>query len=77
MVHLKTMVTLPHFSGDFTPGSYELLLYLPDAMLNKTACALKGCDSSDFAIRFANENVWDVEPKPTGLNRLNARISIQ
>ena len=49
------------------PGEYDLLLHLPDA-----APSLR--DRPDFAVRFANPDVW--EPA-TGMNRLSENVAVR
>lgn len=47
-------------------GTYRLYLYLPDKY---SAIA----DKPDFAVRFANDNVWDEQ---SGMNDLNATVTV-
>lgn len=47
-------------------GTYELYLYLPDLSDKLSA-------DPRYAVRFANMDVWDAE---TGMNRLNATVTI-
>jgi hypothetical protein len=49
------------------PGAYDVLLHLPDA-----GAALQG--RPEFAVRFANEDVW--EPA-TGMNSLRRHVRIE
>jgi len=51
---------------DVPEGTYDLYLYLPDAYETIAGDAR-------FAVRFANENVWDAG---TGMNALNASVTI-
>lgn len=48
------------------PGTYSLYLHLPDAYQSIA-------DDPRFAIRLANQNVWDEQ---TGYNSLNAQVTI-
>ena len=52
--------------ADMPEGTYHLYLYLPDKYASLAA-------DPRFAVRFANEGVWDAE---TGLNDLGAEIAI-
>jgi hypothetical protein len=64
--------------ADVSAGSYDLYLYLPDAMLNRASCKEKNCDSADYAIRFANKDLWEMlDGKPTGLNSLKHRLIVE
>lgn len=47
-------------------GTYNLYLYMPDAYASLA-------DDPRYAVRFANTNVWDA---PTGLNNLNATVTV-
>jgi hypothetical protein len=47
-------------------GNYDLFLFLPDAAESLS-------QKSEYAIRFANENVWE---EATGYNNLNAAVKV-
>jgi hypothetical protein len=47
-------------------GTYELYLYLPDAYPSIAS-------NPAYAIRFANEGVWEAS---TGMNKLNATVTV-
>lgn len=61
---LEGVVKLP---SDIAAGTYELLLFMPDkySSLNKRP---------EYAIRLANENVWE---ESTGFNKLMASVKVQ
>ena len=61
---VETTVRLP---DKMVPGSYEMLLNLPDA-----APAISG--NPPFSIRLANQGVWE---ETTGYNRLNAQLTVK
>ena len=61
---VREQVTLPR---EMPAGAYELYLYMPDA-------SEKLASDSRYAVRFANENVWDAT---TGRNRLNATVQVE
>jgi len=48
-------------------GDYEVLLFLPDASPSLAA-------RPEYAIRFANENVWEEQ---TGYNNLGLKIHVE
>lgn len=52
---------------DMSAGTYDLFLYLPDAYESLS-------NRSEYAIRFANEDVWDAA---TGYNNLHASVVIR
>ena len=56
-------VTIPE---EITNGTYELYLYLPDISPSLS-------DDPRYAVRFANEDVWDAT---TGMNSLHASVSV-
>ena len=56
-VEITVRLQLP---ADVAPGAYDLALWLPDA-----AASLR--DDAHYAIRLANDGVWD---ETSGLNRL-------
>ena len=60
---IDEQVTIP---ADIPNGAYDLYLYLPDASPSIAA-------DPRYAVRFANENMWDEE---TGMNRLHATIQV-
>lgn len=60
---LRQAVALP---PSLPPGDYELLLHLPDP-----APSLR--DRSDYAIRLANDGLWEAG---TGYHRLNAGVTV-
>jgi hypothetical protein len=49
------------------PGEYDVLLYLPDA-------AGRLQDRPEYAVRFANDGVWEPD---TGMNRLATVVKVQ
>jgi len=49
------------------PGEYDVLLYLPDA-------AERLRDRPEYAVRFANDGVWEPD---TGMNRLSTVVKVQ
>ena len=52
--------------SDMPAGTYDLYLHLPDVYESIA-------DNPKYAIRFANENIWD---SSTGMNKLNATVTI-
>jgi len=54
-------------SSDMPAGTYELLLFLPDAYESIAK-------RPEYALRFANENMWE---ETTGYNNLQQVITIQ
>lgn len=60
---INEQVTLP---DDIADGTYQLYLHLPDAYSSIAS-------NPKFAIRFANEGVWNAS---TGMNSLQASITI-
>ena len=60
---VNEQVTIP---SDVPSGTYELYLYLPDAYSSIAS-------NPAYAIRFANNNVWEAS---TGMNKLNASVTI-
>ncbi len=54
-------------SHNIDPGSYELLLNLPDGYTSLAKRAV-------YSIRFANENLWEAE---SGYNKLNCTIRVE
>lgn len=54
-------------SSNISQGEYEVLLFLPDASSSLAARA-------EYAIRLANENVWEDE---TGYNKLGFKIRVE
>lgn len=63
VTNIDEYLTIP---ADVPAGTYQLYLAMPD-----TSSKLK--DDPRFAIRFANQNIWE---STTGLNKLNASIQI-
>ena len=63
VTNIDEYLTIP---ADVPEGSYQLYLAMPD-----TADKLK--NDPRFAIRFANQNIWE---SSTGMNKLNASIAI-
>jgi hypothetical protein len=61
---LNIKIVLP---ANMTKGEYEMLLFLPDADASIAA-------RPDYAIRFANENIWEDE---TGYNKLGFDVKIE
>jgi len=53
--------------ADMSKGKYDLLLYMPDKYSSIAA-------RSEYAIRLANDNVWE---EATGYNKLNASVTIE
>ena len=63
---VTTVVTeTPRIPGSVPPGTYDLLLALPDPQLPGRA---------EYAIRLANAGVWEAG---TGLNNLHARVTVR
>ena len=60
---VNEQVTIP---SDVPSGTYELYLYLPDAYSSIAS-------NPAYAIRFANNNVWEAS---SGMNKLNASVTI-
>lgn len=60
---ISEQITIP---ASVPNGTYQLYLYLPDASATIA-------DDPRYAVRFANENIWDSN---TGMNNLNASIQI-
>lgn len=56
-------ITLP---SNLTTGNYKMYLHLPDNLPSLT-------NRSEYAIRFANDNIWDAT---TGYNDLNYTINV-
>ena len=48
-------------------GNYDLFLFLPDAYKSLS-------NRTEYAIRFANENMWETA---TGYNNLNKTIAVK
>lgn len=63
VTNIDENLTIP---SNVATGTYQLYLHMPDT-------AYRLADDPRFAIRFANENVWD---SSTGMNNLNASIQI-
>ena len=63
VTNIDEYLTIP---ADVPAGTYQLYLAMPD-----TSSKLK--NDPRFAIRFANQNIWE---SSTGLNKLNASITI-
>jgi hypothetical protein len=63
-VSLNIKIVLP---SSMPRGEYEVLLFSPDASSSLAA-------RPEYAIRFANENVWEEE---TGYNKLSFKIKIE
>ena len=63
VTNISEQITIP---SNVPNGTYQLYLYLPDASATIA-------DDPRYAVRFANENVWD---SSTGMNNLNASIQI-
>ena len=63
-VKLEQAFTLP---ADMSPGEYELYLNLPD----KNASI---ANRADYAIRLANQDVWEAA---TGYNKLNHVVVVE
>lgn len=61
---VQTTVSLP---ASVTAGTYELLLALPDKYVSIAA-------RPEYAIRLANESVWE---QATGFNKLNAELMVK
>ena len=57
-------VTIP---VEVANGAYDLYLYLPDSSPSLS-------DDPRYAVRFANEDVWDAT---TGMNSLNASVTVE
>lgn len=57
-------VTIPE---EVANGAYDLYLYLPDSSPSLS-------DDPRYAVRFANEDVWDAT---TGMNSLNASVTVE
>ena len=53
--------------SDVPEGTYQLYLHMPDAYASLAS-------KPAYAVRFANEDVWD---SATGMNKLNASVEIQ
>lgn len=60
---VNEQVTIP---SDVPSGTYELYLYLPDAYSSIAS-------NPAYAVRFANNNVWEAS---SGMNKLNASMTI-
>ena len=60
---VNEQVTIP---SDVPSGTYELYLYLPDAYSSIAS-------NPAYAVRFANNNVWEAS---SGMNKLNASVTI-
>jgi len=60
---VEEQLSLPN---DIPAGTYDLYLYLPDAYESLAADAR-------YAVRFANENIWDAT---SGMNKLNAQVTV-
>ncbi len=63
VTNISEQITIP---SNVPNATYQLYLYLPDASATIA-------DDPRYAVRFANENVWD---SSTGMNNLNASIQI-
>lgn len=61
-----TISEMPVLENTIAEGTYQLYLYMPDKYASLA-------DDPRYAIRFANENVWD---ENTGMNDLGARVEI-
>ena len=61
---LQEELSLPQ---DIVPDTYSLYIYLPDASSLIAA-------NPKFAVRLANQGLWDAE---TGMNRLNASLTVE
>ncbi len=53
--------------ADIPKSDYEILMFLPDAFSSIAA-------RPEYAIRFANENVWE---EKTGYNKLGFKIHVE
>ncbi len=62
-----TVVLTGTVPADAPAGTYELLLHLPDATV-----ALR--DRPEFAVRFANDGLWD---PATGMNSLRRQVRVE
>ena len=62
--HWETSVALP---DDMQKGKYKLFLFLPDKYESIAS-------NPDYAIRLANENIWEAA---TGYNSLNVEIEVE
>lgn len=60
---INEQLTIP---ASVPQGTYNLYLYLPDAYASLA-------DDARYAVRFANEDVWDAE---TGMNDLGATVTV-
>lgn len=60
---ISEQITLP---TDIPAGTYQLYLHMPDAYASLAA-------DPRFAVRFANNGVWDAA---TGMNSLNATVTV-
>ena len=60
---VNEQVTIP---SNVPSGTYELYLYLPDAYSSIAS-------NPAYAVRFANNNVWEAS---SGMNKLNASVTI-
>lgn len=63
-IKLEQSVNLP---SDMEKGSYELYLYFPDKYSSIS-------ERPEYAIRLANDNMWD---NTTGFNKLNISIEVK
>ncbi len=63
-ISLNIKIVLP---ANMPKADYEILLFLPDEYSSIAACP-------EYAIRFANENVWE---ENTGYNNLGFKIHVQ
>ena len=52
--------------ADVPAGTYDMYLYLPDQYSSIAS-------NPAYAIRFANDNVWE---SATGMNKLNAQVTV-
>ena len=60
---INEQITIP---SNVPAGTYQLYLYMPDAYSSIAS-------NPAYAVRFANNNVWEAS---TGMNKLNASITI-
>lgn len=63
VTEIDETVTIP---DEVVNGAYDLYLYLPDSSPSLS-------DDPRYAVRFANEDVWDAT---TGMNSLNASVTV-
>ena len=60
---INEQITLPSYVAE---GTYSMYLHMPDAYESLA-------NDPRYAVRFANENIWDAT---TGMNKLNANIQV-